>query len=329
MKSYFPKYCNPQNVYEENVLLIKCVKYFTALPVKIGSRKKRANLDRKYLICPGILIIYKVIVLLYLLKINFTTEHIEEREYLEAAILTFLICIGVTSFVTLCILQYNRMNLFISLLNNIELFDALQRKLYSKYERNMKRRHSSLSTILGFSMFIAQWLFLIYNLIVYWAMYMTLIYTLYVIQYFALILMIYLYISLVCSVTKRFRYISTSLIFISEKQENNCITAKRTSKLRIAALLNLCDLLKEINFSFGAPLCVCIFLIFVWIIVDYFSLIKLLLAVDLEQSAYGWLSMLIATVKQIIIFFMLWTLLFDKCTNEVRITYSKFYGISN
>lgn len=252
----YNKYLNPQDIYEENLILLKLLKFFTAIPLRIEEQNSSKIVsDKKCLVYPATLMVYSIFVLFYLLKIDFLRTKFDHHNYLEGAILLILVIHGVISFGYSCSVQYLRMESIIELLKKLEAFDKVHKASDKSFDVQMKRHYTPVFVIIGLLAFSLAWSFFFFQRIDHMKLYVLLIDSLYFVQNSAMVLMIYFYISLVHSISQRFFYLRK----LVQMQENVCENKLRTIT---KSLLDLCDMMKIINRSFGIIVCISIVLIF-------------------------------------------------------------------
>lgn len=303
----FQKYFKPTNIFEQNLLLLKLLKYFSAIPLNI--EKEGIALDVKYLVYPSLLIIYNILTYFYLLKTYFLVNSTDCIFHLETTILFTVVNYGVFLLVYIFVAEYLRKESIIELMKKLNAFDNSYRILDKNFHSEMKYYHTPIFINLGFLLFVSTWCFFLDHSI--WKLYVILIDSLFIIQHVSMILIIYFYISLVYSVSRRFFYLTKKLRLQNELLCINVCDEELENMSK--ALMKLFEILNILNNSFGVPVCISILLFFLWIILDYFTAIKLFTMN--VQLTYSLLSIAFASVNQLFIFVLLWTC--DHCTRQV------------
>lgn len=306
--SIFHKYFKPQNLFEENLIILNLLKYFSAIPLQIEREVFR--LEVKYLVYPILLMIFNICTLFYILQTYLLVKVTIYTHYVEHAVLFIVIHYSVFSLGNLLISQFLQRKLIIKLLKKLDAFDNFCRVLDKSFDRKMKYYQTPIFINLGFLTFASSWSFYLHYAFTHFNYIVLLIDSLYLMQNISMMLIIYTYISLVYSVSRRFSYVTKDLEFRNELLNIN--HNEEELEIKSKALFKLCEILNILNNSFGIPVCISIVQIFLWMILDYFSIIKLFV----NNSTYGLFSIAFASGNQMVIFIMLWTC--DYCTRQVR-----------
>lgn len=293
----------PKNIYEENTIILKPMLYFSAIPI---IKNEAVKIDLKYLIFPFISASLCFIILLYL----FTSKYLEQHfilKLLQNSVMYLQLSFGTFCLISIYIAQYIQKAKILYIFQQLNSYDKYLKSFNIDYDLNNRKR--VLCVIFGYILHIINWCFTFIHILLEWEIDIIIYITLFFIPSNAMLLILYLYMSLVYSITQRFVCTSKYLLKLFEVDDNTKI------KTSLNHLLDLCEILTDINTSYGKLIFIAIKMIFVWTISDLFSIIYNAINEGWEKSIWTIIAYSFLFIYQWIICLAMY--ICGKCSKQV------------
>lgn len=326
------KFCKPRDIYEANEVVLFCLKYLGALPIKYDLEKSRQiNLSKRGLFISILFTIAYAVGVVDQLQFESTRE--SEYKYIDESILYLSLLVPFTAGFISLLVVYGSSLMSIKSMNccfrNLFMLDS---KLITKDVSLMNKR------LLKVHMWIVvlSWINTVCMFTHFAIMNMKssgltglIRCFLYVTPYLYVNVLLYLYISLVFMLRQRFSYIYNYLkqIFSSYKNKNSkkkinmfcqdiflyqiknstkCSYQSQEQELKI--LLNihggLADLIDCINENFGFLICTCLSVMFLTDVFNIFLTIKMIGNMDTTTTGESWFLLYWLITSKTAIFYM-------------------------
>lgn len=301
---FYQKYLNPQNVYEENFIVFNLMVYFTVFPINLKNIKNN-KFNLKYLIFPAICITFCIFMTIYILTSNFIKKHFGILKHVQMVTLLLYLFSAIFSIISIYFLQYFENRSILCILQKIYKYDE-----FFKGECDLKHSIRLFFTIVGLIIFISQWSFFFINALNRWTFDIIFYELIYFFTCAPLTLILFLYTSVIHSITQKFFYIS-KLIESNRKKNLNILEFK----IVLHNLVDLCEILSEINNSFGKLIFIVISLVFISTTTDFFGILFGTLNNGVEESITSNIAYIFTTADILNIFIMIYVC--DKCGQQV------------
>lgn len=96
----------PQDIFEENIVIINLMTIFTTIPLKITKYeyKKKVIINNKFLTCPTIFLLFCIIISVYYLQSRIEEYYFQSvHQFMRFAIFILMSCSGIFS---LCVTNF-------------------------------------------------------------------------------------------------------------------------------------------------------------------------------------------------------------------------------
>lgn len=303
---------NPNDIYQENILILKPMIIFTVFPYNIEDNK--IKLKQKYLFYPALCALFCICVIIYILLSNYIKYQFGYQTHLQYTMMFLQLSFGIICLVSILIMQYIQKDAIINILKHCDDYDKFFEVFGMDY--NLQRRKRILYIIIGHILYIFQWLFFLIQSQYFWEVDILFYEFLFFLPNTTITLLMYLYMSVIHSITHRF--LCTSKILKSFFKINKLIKDKINYDIKsiLNNLLNLCQLIEKINSDFGKLIFIDIVLIFVWTVADFYGIIYRSLINDRIKNISIILAYTFSSLNEICAFVMIYVC--DRCAKQVN-----------